>query len=226
MMRFLIYLLLFFILALPQRAFATPDVTQIYGDTIEFDVLREGKVVGEHITAFEKERGRLSVKSKMELEIFLLFIPVYSFSYQAEETWVDDGLNKLNVNVLDGTERVAFSANRQDDKLEVVKAEQSYLIDAPIISTNHWNVNVVGQNRVLNTLTGNINNVTIIKQGREPVETSKGSIEATRYDYQGDLKDTSVWYDDQGRWVKLRFKARDGSIIDYRCRTCASGEVS
>lgn len=225
-MRFLTYLLVLFMLALPLRALATPDVTQIYGGTIEFDVLREGKVVGEHITAFEKERGRLSVKSKMTLEIFLLFIPVYSFTYQAEEVWANDGLNKLNVKVLDGTERVVFRASRQDDKLEVVKDDQSYLIDAPIISTNHWNVNVVGQDRVLNTLTGNINNVTIIKQGREPVETSKGSVVATRYDYQGDLKDTSVWYDDQGRWVKLRFKARDGSIIDYRCRTCAPGEVS
>ena len=45
---------------------------------------------------------------------------------------------------------------------------------------------------------------------------------ATRYAYTGDL-DNEVWYDDVGRWVKMRFKGRDGSTIDYVCRRCQGG---
>ena len=29
-----------------------------------------------------------------------------------------------------------------------------------------------------------------------------------------------TWYDEEGRWVKLRCRAKDGSMIDYICRQC------
>ena len=47
---------------------------------------------------------------------------------------------------------------------------------------------------------------------------------ATRYAYSGDLK-ADVWYDDAGRWVKLRFRGRDGSVIEYVCRRCQGPAV-
>jgi len=51
------------------------------------------------------------------------------------------------------------------------------------------------------------------------VETERGDVFATHYVYSGEL-DTEVWYDDEGRWVKMRFKGRDGSTIEYVCRRC------
>jgi hypothetical protein len=36
---------------------------------------------------------------------------------------------------------------------------------------------------------------------------------AKRYELTGDI-DCNIWYRD-GRWVKLRFQASDGSTIDY-----------
>ena len=79
---------------------------------------------------------------------------------------------------------------------------------------------MLGQKRVLNTLTGNVNNVTLVAKGREAIATERGDVVATRYAYTGDLVDTEVWYDDAGRWVKLRFMGRDGTPIEYACRRC------
>ena len=90
---------------------------------------------------------------------------------------------------------------------------------SPLFPTNHWNAGVLGQTRVLNTLTGKINNVSILSKGIETVSTENGPIKATRYVYSGDL-DNEVWYDDLGRWVKMRFKASDGSTINYVCKSC------
>ncbi|MDV7341275.1 DUF6134 family protein [Terasakiella sp. A23] len=198
----------------------------IYGRSVEFDVLREGDVVGEHVTAFDMEDDVLMVRSKMNIDIFLLFIPVYGFDYRADEKWQDGRMVALNVNVVDGPDKFTLRADRENGDLVVHNKGQMLTVQGDIFSTNHWNMNVVEDSRVLNTLTGNLNEVTITPMGEEKVDVVGGTVMASRFDYSGDLKDTSVWYDDQGRWVKLQFKARDGSDIIYRCRTCLSGQKS
>jgi hypothetical protein len=71
-----------------------------------------------------------------------------------------------------------------------------------------------------------LNKVLIIAQGSEIIPTENGLIKAKRYTYSGDLNN-EVWYDNEGRWVKMRFKASDGSIIDYVCKLCqGKGTVS
>lgn len=211
---------LIFILSAPV-GHATPiDPVSLYGNKIEFDVLREGKVVGEHVTRFEQSDQDLYVTSNMNIDIFILFVPVYAFDYVTTEKWVAGKMVSLDANVIDGSDRVAFSARHQGNKMLIEQAGRQISIAPDVLTTNHWNVDVVQDQQVLNTLTGNLNDVTITDKGLEEVMTLNGPVEARRYDYSGDLKDTSVWYDQHGRWVKLRFLARDGSTIEYRCRTC------
>lgn len=211
--------LLGFVLITPS-AWAVSDVGQLYGDEIAFDVLRKGDVVGEHITTFKQQGDEVIVNSRMNIDIMALFFPLYAFEYRSKEVWNGDRLTALDVKVLDGSDKTAFSAKRDNEVLDVSAPDKPYQVAGQVFTTNHWNSAVVNDRRVLNTLTGNINIVAVNNKGREQVDVLGGTVEATRYDYTGDLKDTSVWYDDQGRWVKLRFKARDGSTIDYRCRTC------
>jgi len=64
--------------------------------------------------------------------------------------------------------------------------------------------------------------VKIMNKGKERIAVKGGSVMATRYDYSGELTNTSVWYDAKGRWSKLEFKARDGSTVEYICNTCES----
>ena len=85
----------------------------------------------------------------------------------------------------------------------------------PIFTTNHWHADIINQNKVLNTLSGKINQIRIQPEGEEMVKGKCAEISAKRYAYTGDLKDTSVWFDRAGRWVKLQFLARDGSTITY-----------
>ena len=203
------------------QAFAADlSVADIYGSKIEFDVLRDGAVVGEHITRFEQTGDQLVVMSSMKVELKLLFMTVYSFNYKAREVWRKDDLQSLNVAVYDDGESKAFSGKKTADEFIITNNGAAYALPAAIYTTNHWNEGVVAQTKVLNTLTGKLNKVTIIPQGLETINVRGGEIEASRYDYTGELRDTSVWYDQAGRWVKLEFKAEDGSTISYKCRNC------
>ena len=189
-------------------------------ETISFDVVRKGEVVGNHVTTFLHDGTELIVESKMNLKITLLGIPVYSFDYKSLEKWSNGVLSYLKVDVKDGADQLMITSQLNEQGLNITSPSGTYIIKGLILSTNHWNADVVKQTRVLNTLTGKINKVKLIKKGEERISTRDGKILATRYDYTGELTDTSVWYDSAGRWSKLKFKARDGSTVEYICNNC------
>ena len=119
----------------------------------------------------------------------------------------------------DNGEAFRLSADRTSKDLSMRSSVGTNEFQGNLFPTNHWNLNVLHERRVLNTLTGQINRVRIEARKRERVPTERGEIEATRYAYTGDLQ-TEVWYDDLGRWVKMRFAGRDGTPIDYVCQRC------
>ena len=183
-------------------------------------MLRDGEKVGQHSTRFKIRKNSQIIESRMNIEVTVFSIPIYSFTYEATEIWVNGQMANLDVLVLDGSEQKTIKVSSATDGFSIKSPSGEVMFYEPIISTNHWNINVVNDSRVLNTLTGEINRVKITNKGSERISIKNGTLKATRYDYTGDLKNTSAWYDDEGRWVKLQFIARDGSTISYLCNTC------
>jgi len=212
--------LMIIVLLAVQPAYSQTKPIDTYNNKIGFDVVRNGEVVGQHATTFLQDGSDLTVKSKMNLKITLFGIPVYLFDYTSVEKWSDGVLSRLDVDVKDGADQFKISSSLNAEGLIITSPSGTFTARGPIISTNHWNADVVRQSRVLNTLTGKINQVDFINKGEERIPIKDSYILATRYDYSGELTDTSVWYDSRGRWSKLEFKARDGSIVKYICNTC------
>lgn len=201
------------------------DPLKLYGEEIHFDVYREGSKVGFHRVQFERDGDVVSVGSTFELKINILFFTAFEFLYQSEAIWRDGHMESLSVAVDDDGDEKAVSVARDGDRMAVENATERFAVSGALYPTNHWNPGVLGQTRVLNTLTGRINNVDIVPQGRELVETERGKQPAMKFAYTGDLQ-TEVWYDDAGRWVKMRFKGKDGSTIEYKCKRCQGTDVS
>ena len=127
------------------------------------------------------------------------------------------------VNRVDDNGDKNFVAATKSDKGMVIRGPKGvHTWESALYPTNHWNAGVLSQKHVLNTLTGDVASVEIRSEGRDKVEAEGKMIEATRYRYSGDI-DTTVWYDDDGRWVKMRFVAKGGSTIDYNCTRCGPG---
>ena len=201
---------------------ANGDPFDLYGDAIGFDIYRNGEVIGEHVTTFSAEaRTWLFNRERTWKSPFFYSCPSVSLSFR--RSMAVSKTYRPRVSTDDDGSRYAIDADRRSGFLRVVHHNNQYQIWRSIFPTNHWNKHVTSETRVLNTITGNINGkrTRITPARREGVDTPRGKVMATRYDYDGDLTDTSAWYDDQGRWVKLRFKGRDGSTIEYRCRGCA-----
>lgn len=204
----------------PSEASRTPaDPFVLYGDGLAFTVLRDGREVGSHVTRFSREEGGVRVDSIFSIAVPFLFFTAYRFDYRSSALWRGGRLQSLSARVDDDGERREIRAARSGDGMAVDVDGRPTLLSEPPFVTNHWNPDVIGATEVLNTLTGRLARVTMIDHGLETIETEQGPREARRYAYAGDLR-AEVWYDAGGRWVKLRFQARDGSTISYRCRQC------
>ena len=202
------------------RIIPAQDPLALYGKEIAFDVFREGERVGRHTVAFTRTSPRdLSVIARLELEITFLTIPFYKFLYRSSSVWRDERLQTLDAQIDDDGEIATVRAFTKGLGLTVSGPNGQIEWRDVLYPTNHWNAGVLSQSRVLNTLNGDISQVQIAATGRERIRAQGTWVQATRYQYSGDI-DTTVWYDDAGRWVKMRFTAKGGSVIEYRCTRC------
>ncbi len=195
------------------------DPLAIYGERHEFSVLRDGIPVGKHLISFQQTGEAVHVDSFFNVEVKFLGISLYRFDYQSEAIWKEGKLQTIDVKIDDDGTSMEIKGKRQPDKFIINGEAREIAHGADIYPTNHWNSGIVGQSQILNTLTGKVNNVAITKTGEETVAVRGGTVRASRYVYDGELKIIS-WYDRRGRWVKMEFKAKDNSDMVYFCETC------
>lgn len=191
-----------------------------YGDQLVFDVWRNGTRVGEHRVTFRREGEVLRVAAVLNLEVRFLGFSAYRYRYESKSAWRGDCLVSLEARVDDDGKPSRLSAVREGNQVRIAGGRGDLLVPAEVYPTDHWHPGVLGTERVLNTLTGGINRVRIEDRGPANLASANGTLAARHYAYTGELS-TDVWYDHQGRWVGMRFTAKDGSIIEYRCRTCS-----
>jgi hypothetical protein len=196
------------------------DPLRLYGEQMRFSVLRNGADVGFHEVSFERSGGNLTVRTIFDVRVRLLGISVYSYRYEANDVWRDGCLVSMRSNTNDNGTRLSVEAVRDGDQLHISGPKGVGTAPASIFPTHHWHPGVIGSSQVLNTITGTVDRVVMVEHGPQPVAIgSAGMAAARKFAYTGDLTN-EVWYDDAGRWVKMRFTAKDGSQIEYRCEDC------
>ncbi|WP_213269084.1 DUF6134 family protein [Hyphomonas sp.] len=184
------------------------------GDEIRFNVLRKGNPFGSHTVVFEKgPNNALIARTKVGLKAGLGPITVFRYDLSASETWRSGKLVAVNGQGNDDGRKGSMKATREGDALEIQGTEFTGEVPADIIPASHWNYAQTKASQLLSTENGEIYKVTVTPKGRETIKAGGKSIQANRYFLDSNI-DLDVWYDDQGRWVKLAFQAR-GQDIEY-----------
>lgn len=216
----LLGLLFSILLLVPCHVIAAKDWQALYGDEIRFSIYRNDQAIGWYTTRFEKSEGYTKVYAQMNLRIKFLWLINYTYAYQAKEIWQGASMESLTVNINDNGSTIGLNVRNIDGVLVGNGPSGDLSVALPISTTHHYNAEVVSQKKVLNTITGKENQVEIKLLGQENIKTNQGEILAFRYRYTGQLRDTDIWYDNNGRWVKLRFKGKDGVPLEFICEKC------
>lgn len=201
--------------ALPAAAELSPKAWQPKsGDVISFNVLREGKPFGSHAVKFTTDaNGALVATTSVSLKAGLGPVTVFRYRLDATETWLNGQLQKVSGTVNDDGKKRSVTATRKGDALNVSGTDFKGVAPAGIVPASHWNYAQTLTGKLLSTEDGEILSVKVVNKGREAIKVGKKTIEANRYLMDSAL-DVDLWYDDDGRWVKLAFEAR-GQQIEY-----------
>lgn len=194
------------------------DPFRLYGNEIAFDVERDGDVVGRYVINFTRTNRGVLAEARVDVDVNLLFVPVYTLRYHARELWSGGELQSIEASTNDDGDLIHVQATRDAEGLRVKTNDGAYETPA-VLPISHWNAALLEGGPLLNGMTGEVDKVQVFDQGLDTVSTRNGSLRARHYLYSGDLNG-EIWYDEDGRWVKLRFRANDGSMIDYICRRC------
>ncbi len=195
------------------------DPLRLYGSDVVFDVFRKGERVGQHHITFRRDGDAVVAETRFDVKIKVLALTVYEYLYTSRERWKNGRLISLNARTDDDGDINEVNVSRTSYALAVKNGSKVEMVSGQTYPTTHWNPGVLGSTRVINTITGSINTVSIENKGTSTVVTGDAERQATHYAYHGDLT-TEVWYDAAGRWVKMRFPGTDGTMIEYRCVQC------
>ena len=90
-----------------------------------------------------------------------------------------------------------------------------YLDDKPMTFA-YWDRGFLGQTRLLNAQTGEMEGVSVRQKGREDVEVGSREVPATRYALTTDKLTIDLWYNDGLGWVGLSSDTGKGRRLVYR----------
>lgn len=184
--------------------------------TITYDVWREGSQIGTHTVEFTRDGDKLTVRTRIRIEVKLLFVTIYRFEHDAEEDWVGGQLMRFAAKTNDnGTDRDVL-LERQGDELRGHYNSEQATLPGNLIPGSLWNPATVDQTQLIEPTKGRAKDVTITDRGMETVTLGSGAkVQGHHYSITGDLR-REVWYGPDGEVVQAAYNAKDGSQLTFR----------
>ena len=199
--------------ALPAHAAMVPP-----GGVLNFTVLRDGDDVGTHEIDFHRNGDALEVDIKTRIAVKMAFITVFRFEHDGHEVWRDNKLVSMETKTNDdGDDHQLVATADGNGELKVVGDGTERTVDGGVIPASLWNSGFLQSNELLNSLVGTELAVNVAFKGEEPVDVNGRPVPAKHYSMTGEFE-RELWYDNDQVLVKIAFKAKDGSDIQYVLR--------
>ena len=194
-------------------------------NTLEFDLYRNNKLIGEHIYIFTRNDENLTVNSKINFQIKKLGVVLYKYKAEGTEVYKNSKLVSFNSKT---------NQNKKNKYVNLELKENDFLIDGSsfkgAVPTDYiigtwWNHEIVKAKAQISAVSGRIIMQKVTFLGKETIEINGNKIETLHFNFSSTDKkldkdkklNTDVWYDEKSlNWVKASFKK--SGLWEYRLR--------
>ena len=147
---------------------------------------------------------------------FLRAIPVFNYFHKGNEIWIDNNFIEAKTSTKKNKRKFELIAKRK-----VKSRKKVFLVDGDSLFTSYWNQNWLKRKTLYDIQHGKKRLINVEKKSFEEIKTSNSTIFAQKYKVRGVQDkpngkkiDFEIWYDDKGRWVKIKFFVKK-SLIEY-----------
>jgi hypothetical protein len=205
------------LIACAATLYQTAAAQEDRGDkTWQFDVLLDGKPIGYHTFNLADGGGNRVLESKASFDVKFLFINAFSYRHQATEVWNDNCLLSIDATTDANGKLQTVRGQTAEQRFQLQQPEDNDL-PACVKSFAYWNPAVLDAERLLNSQTGQYEDVTVTFEREETVTVADESVDAKRYRLTTRGGDIMLWYSsDTQTWVGLEAPAKGGRTLTYR----------
>jgi hypothetical protein len=192
-----------------------PEAAPTLPQNLQFDIVREGAVVGHHQITFRQDGDKLVVHSDVKIKVKLLFFTVYRYKQTRDEVWRNGKLIALASRADDDGTHYDIKGTAGPKGIIITSGKLSWVLPPDSVPASYWNKSMVmGKGPLVDAQSGRVMNVKPVRIGEEKVVAGGKQTVATHYRIVAETP-RDIWYDASGRWVKLRTAGEDGSVIEW-----------
>ncbi|MFO0995120.1 MAG: DUF6134 family protein [Alphaproteobacteria bacterium] len=189
------------------RAACTPPA-----EKLSYVVRWGGDPIGRDEVEFTTAGNQLTVRTRIDVEARLLFVPVLRLNHESEELWTDGRLTRFSGRTVDNGAKIEVKIEPEGEGYVLTRNGERTNLPGDFLPGSPWCRSILARTgaRVLVDL---VNGKHATAEITGPVDDSvaiKGERRAAqRYDMAGPLE-REAWFDEQGRVVRARWPAKLG----------------
>ncbi|MCB1885038.1 MAG: hypothetical protein KDG89_13745 [Geminicoccaceae bacterium] len=196
---------------LPVRALAAAP------SAYRFLIVHEGTAIGRHEVGIAPEPGGFRATSRIEAEVKLGFVTLFSYRQEAVDRWRGGVLVQSRIETDDQGERSTVEVLAEGGRLLVTGAGGT--VEAPLGAMTDlcfYNPGIVREPRLIDGKRGGIVPIQADATAKEALTIAGRRVQAERWRIEAEgVRSGLVWYDGEGRWVRGRVKTEEGETVDY-----------
>jgi hypothetical protein len=184
--------------------------------TWRFRVLLDDREIGFHrFEVTDTGEGR-RLETEASFDVRILFINAFRYRHRNVELWNGGCLERVDAVTDRNGERLAVFGEQREPGFAIVTTSGETTLPGCVASFAYWNPAILEARRLLNTQTGNYEDVSVNFAGDDRVRIGSVDIEAERYRLGTKAGDITLWYaKDDRRWLKLEAPAKGGRRLRY-----------
>ncbi len=182
----------------------------------QFGVLLDDKRIGYHNFNVSYDGNQRVLETEAKFDVKVLFLTAFRYRHSNTEIWNDGCLASIDASTNNNGDQLevigrrdggAFALRSHNGESELPKCVQSFA---------YWNPAILESERLLNSQTGEYEDVSVNFEGEDEVSVGGKSVDALRYRLSAKRGDITLWYaTDDRRWLALEAPAKGGRTIRY-----------
>ncbi len=181
-----------------------------------FKVYLNNKPIGFHNFEIEDSASQTTLTTNAEFDVKVLFINAFRYRHSNVETWQDDCLVSIDARTDSNGNELVVAGEQAESLFNVSTNDGQERLDGCVQTFAYWNPAILQSSRLLNSQTGEYEQVSVALDGKDAVAVDGRKVPADRYTLSTKGGDVKLWYSaDDSVWLALEAPAKGGRTLRY-----------
>lgn len=183
--------------------------------TYDFKVLLDNDEIGRQRFEVASNGTRTRIHVQADFKVTFLLITVYTYHHTNDEIWEGSCLRSIEAETNDNGDRFFVKGRVQDGRLVWRTQAGNRTAESCIKTYAYWNSDWLTGDRLLNSQTGELDQVDIRELGEETIRVHGTPTPTTHRRIITDKFTIDLWYTLSGEWVALQSTTKEGKTLHY-----------